>query len=467
MPDVADDVTGQFAQLRQLVIETEKQSDSVFFIFGGGSVGPSAMSSFDRGAHIIDILNTLEPDVMGTTKREFSYFEDELSLRAYEAAFPLVLSNAIDTRSKTVLDGLEKSILIKKGELTMGFISIVNERLIEEYLLQHVSVLDPKLSVTKQAAELKKAGADFVVLHYSFPFEFVAKLLEDNVIDIALLSDTRLQDQFSEFASAHSRNLLLEQPGQAIVANFVRGDSVQLKKSKLVKLSDFNAHPSTQEQVNSYVLRLNRLLDERIGDFSNETSTRREDVRGKENLFANFVTDSMRDFADTNIALINGGSIRGDRIYNGQSKITQRTISTELPFRSRLRLLEITGEDFLESIEQALSKVEDLKGGFPHVSGAQILFDSTNPVGQRVISIKINSAAITPSNTYTLATTDYLAEGGDGLVALKKGKTLNLSISENPILISDLVVQGVRLNGTITTQTQNRIVDVSATEKEL
>ena len=30
---------------------------------------------------------------MGIAKREFSFFEDELSLRSYEASFPVVASN--------------------------------------------------------------------------------------------------------------------------------------------------------------------------------------------------------------------------------------------------------------------------------------------------------------------------------------------------------------------------------------
>ncbi len=467
MPDIANEVTGQFAQLRQVVIETEKKSDSVFFIFGGGSVGPSAMSSFDRGSHIIDILNTLEPDVMGATKREFSYFEDELSLRAYEAAFPIVASNVIDTRNNQTPDGLEQATLVKKGDLTMGFISIVNERLVEEYLLQHIKVLNPKQAVIEQADKLRQAGADFVVLHYSFPFDFVTELLDAQIINIALLSDTRLQEHYAKAASPHPRNLRLEQPGHAIVASFAFDGSLNIKNSELIDLSDFIGHPPTQNQINSYVQRLNRLLDENIGYFAQQTSTRREDVRGKENVFANFVTDSMRAFADTDIALINGGSIRGDRIYNSQSKITQRTISTELPFRSRLRLLRVKGQDFLLAIEQALSKVEDLKGGFPHVSGAQILFDSTKLPGQRVVSIKINNTALSLDDIYTVATTDYLAQGGDGLNALKKAKIVNSSISENPILISDLVLQNIRINGTLNLKAQNRIVDVSATQKEL
>ncbi len=470
MPDISDNQTGQYAQLRQLVVDTNKQTDTLFFVFGGGSIGPSAMSSFDRGSHIIDVLNSVEPDVMGVTKREFSYFEDELSLRAYEAAFPIVLSNAIDTRIMQAPDGLAKSTLVKKGNVTMGFLSIVNTRLVEEYLLKSINVIDPRKTVLLEAEKLRNEGADFILLHYSFPFDFVPELLMDKTVDIALLSDTRLQQQYVEHANSHPNNLLLKEPGQVILASFSvnnkvsKQNEIRLQSSDLILLSDIPANPAMQEQLNGYLIRLNRLLDERIGNFTAETSTRREDVRGKENIFANFVTDAMRSYANSDIAMINGGSIRGDTVYSEGSTITQRTIATELPFRSRLKVLELSGYEFQQSIEAALSKVADLKGGFPHVSGVTIEYDSKQSVGARVLSIKIGNELISEDKLYKLATTDYLAQGGDGLNELNNAKIVNLSLSENPILISDLVIQSIRLNGMLTANIEQRIVDVSSSK---
>ena len=96
LPLINNPPHGSYANLASLVKQTRDTQQPSLFLFGGGSLAPSMLSSFDRGAHIIDILNTIEPDAMGIAKREFSYFEDELTLRAYEAAFPLVLSNVTD-----------------------------------------------------------------------------------------------------------------------------------------------------------------------------------------------------------------------------------------------------------------------------------------------------------------------------------------------------------------------------------
>jgi len=65
MPNIADPTKTRYAELKQLILNERKRVPTTFFVFGGGSVGPSALSNLDRGSHIIDILNSLEPDAMG------------------------------------------------------------------------------------------------------------------------------------------------------------------------------------------------------------------------------------------------------------------------------------------------------------------------------------------------------------------------------------------------------------------
>lgn len=44
------------------------------------------------------------------------------------------------------------------------------------------------------------------------------------------------------------------------------------------------------------------------------------------------------------------------------------------------------------------------------------------PVGQRIVSFKINGEEIVDTNIYHVATTTFLALGGDGFLAFKEGK---------------------------------------------
>jgi len=190
MPDISDDKHGSYSKLATLLKEERAKSTEVVFLFGGDSLGPSTMSSFDKGVHIIDILNTIEPDVVSMNKREFSFSPDELSLRSYEASFPFVASNLVDQSTNKNLDGINDNLLIEKEKINIGVISVLNKNVIEEYSLKRISILDIEESVKKQAKLLRAQGANYIILLPSNVFDITQKLLDENIIDLSLDKNT-------------------------------------------------------------------------------------------------------------------------------------------------------------------------------------------------------------------------------------------------------------------------------------
>ena len=165
MPVIGLKKVGGYPELASALQSYRNQKNtSTFFLFGGNSLAPSPLASLDRGTHIIDILNSLEPDAMSVTKREFSYYEDELSLRAYEAAFPIVASNVFDKRSQANVDGLLDNVIVEQRGVKIGIISILDESAISDYLLKQVVILDPQKVISDSAYELREQGAELVVL---------------------------------------------------------------------------------------------------------------------------------------------------------------------------------------------------------------------------------------------------------------------------------------------------------------
>ena len=233
MPNISDARTGRYANLQTLVKQQRQISETVFFIFGGGSIGPSALSSFDRGSHIIDILNSLEPDVMGVTKREFSFYEDELSLRSYEAAFPLVASNVIDNRVGRSPDGLHTSVIVEKEELTLGVISVLHERVIEEYQLSDITITPPQKAIMEESKRLRQQGADIILLHYSYPFPFINTMLNKRII-LRLIALTNLVEKNSEEVASFEGSDEISRLAKTFALYFER---VKSQETELIRLS--------------------------------------------------------------------------------------------------------------------------------------------------------------------------------------------------------------------------------------
>jgi 2',3'-cyclic-nucleotide 2'-phosphodiesterase (5'-nucleotidase family) len=76
--------------------------------------------------------------------------------------------------------------------------------------------------------------------------------------------------------------------------------------------------------------------------------------------------------------------------------------------------------------------------------------------GERVVGIVIGGAPLDPARTYTVATNDFMARGGDGYDALSKGRQLINAIDAT--LTASQVIDYVAAKGTIAPEVEGRIV---------
>ncbi len=87
-------------------------------------------------------------------------------------------------------------------------------------------------------------------------------------------------------------------------------------------------------------------------------------------------------------------------------------------------------------------------------------FDPSAKVFQRVKNVTINGKRIDKSKTYSLATSNFLANGGDGFYALKNAEK-RPPLSTRPPQISDLVMQAIVNQYDIKPKTDNRIINMA------
>ena len=462
MPDIGSQVYGSYPELAQLLESHRVKKTPTIFTFAGGSLGPSPLSSLDRGTHIIDILNTLEPDVMTLTKREFSYFEDELTLRSYEAAFPIVSSNLYDPLIKSNLDGILTSLVVEKDNVKVGFISILDEEVVEEYLLKRVNVTDPKQVIQNQIASLKQQGVDLVVLVYAKERAYYQTLISEHQIDFALqvLSSNAINQ--GQIAAANVFAISSKEPIKVLNLNWFANSiekNLQIASEQLVS-TPVETSSATSLLVNEYNQRLNRLLDQKIGMAGSELNTLKSLVRTQEMAFGNFVADAIRQHGKTEIGLINSGGIRGNKIYAEGNEITLRDIATEMPFRGHIAILSMTGEQLKQALENSVSEVELEEGRFLQVSGISFTYTTNRPPGERIKSLLVDGQEYDPQKTYTVATSDYIAKGGDGFDVFLNAQHVNQNTQKSPI-ISYVVTRVIQQQQTISPKIESRIMRVA------
>jgi 5'-nucleotidase/UDP-sugar diphosphatase len=458
MPDIGIHTYGTYTGLAGLLEKLRDEDTPSIFTFAGGSLGPSPLSSLDKGSHIIDILNTLEPDLMTLTKREFSYFEDELTLRSYEAAFPIVSSNIYDPLIKSNLEGVFTSLIVEKNNVKVGFISILDEEVVEEYLLKRVSVFEPREVIQQQIFALKQKGAELVVLVYSKERDYYQALISENQIDLALRVKSTGEINHAQHQSDKVYSISYEEPFVLLRMSWQANKQVKNLNVEAPKVY-YSYQPSKQTTsllVDEYNQRLNRLLSQKIGFFGSEIQTTRSLIRTMEMPFGNFIADALKNHAKADIGLINGGVIRGDKTYTKGANITRRDIATELPFRTHVTVVSMTGEQIRQALENSVSKVELASGRFLQVSGVLFTYSIQKPAGERIQTIQINGITLDPKKKYTVATSDYLANGGDGYYVFLNAIQLDKN-DQQPPLLTDIVSRVIQQQRTIFPKIEFRI----------
>lgn len=123
---------------------------------------------------------------------------------------------------------------------------------------------------------------------------------------------------------------------------------------------------------------------------------------------------------DADIAIQNGGGVRVD-VAAGNYTIGDAY--TLLPFANTLVILEMTGQQIKDVLEDALAFTLDddgSTGAYPYASGLRYNVDASAEKGRRVTAIEINPqvsgdwSAIDSSAVYKVVTNNFIASGRDG-----------------------------------------------------
>jgi 2',3'-cyclic-nucleotide 2'-phosphodiesterase (5'-nucleotidase family) len=167
------------------------------------------------------------------------------------------------------------------------------------------------------------------------------------------------------------------------------------------------------------------------------------------------IAEAMLVAGSADAAMMNGGGIRGDRLYAKGSQLTRRDIQRELPFDNRLIVVEVPGSAILAALENGVSQVATQAGRFPQVAGISFTFDPGKPAGKRISKVTIGGKPIDPKKIYRLAINDYMARGGDGYDMLGKAKRLDLPGTSRPL--TEVVIDYLKGKGEVAVEPGERI----------
>jgi 2',3'-cyclic-nucleotide 2'-phosphodiesterase (5'-nucleotidase family) len=274
---------------------------------------------------------------------------------------------------------------------------------------------DPVATVNAHAKSLRARGADLViVVEHDGAFCNRDTGCRGEIIDLA----QRVTEPIDAIVSGHTHSLVnTTVKGIPIVQAMSSGRAIGVIDLPV----DRNARASTHEDVrmvNTDSITADPAIDAMLRGATQSVAslvarpiaTLAEDMprRGDQYALGNLIADAQRSATHSDVAVMNNGGIRSDL---RAGPVSYGTLFELQPFGNLLVQVTVRGKDLRAYVESFVAH------GAPrvHVSGIVAHYDLSRPVGSRIVSLTIGGAPFDDAREYTVAYTDFMATGGDGL----------------------------------------------------
>ncbi|MBI1946663.1 MAG: bifunctional metallophosphatase/5'-nucleotidase [Deltaproteobacteria bacterium] len=440
---------------------------TVLLVDAGDMFQGTLESNPNEGESVVTAYNALGYDAVAIGNHEFDFgpagpqsvprtptddARGALKARAAQAHFPFLAANLIDVKTGAPVDwpNTQPSALIEKkagkARLKIGVIGVSSFETPKTTMASNFVGL--KMSpladtITREAEALRARGASLVVVaahaggkcgRVDVPTDLSSCDTGEEVFELARALPPGAVDLI---AAGHSHqqvaHLVNDIPVVQAWANgqgFSRVDfevAVGKKggRARLIKLhpprnlcaadaepcalENYEGHPvhadaALQRTIEPWLTTAAAMKAKKIGVTARGAVTRSYDDESLlGNLFADVILESS---SGADVALMNGGGIRADL---PAGELTYGHVFEAMPFDNRLAVIRTRGSDLRKWLQNKLSSK---KGGFLSIAGVQVEV-ACNGSKAGVTMTRPDGRAITDDEPVAIATTDFLASGGE------------------------------------------------------
>lgn len=442
--DVHGAIAG-YAKVAALKDAYEAKGAYVLLMDAGDFIQGDPTVSVSEGATAVELMNMAGYDVVSMGNHEFDYGYENMKTLAAAAEFPIVDANVLyngkvafeDNVVFTAPDGTKIGVF--------GLDTPETATKAHPAKIQGVTFLaEDKLfdCAKKQVAALEAEGCDYIVClgHLGIDDESTGNRSIDllkKVSGIDVFIDGHSHSTLGEVTAAAeaagiagtaitSTGTKLENVGVVTI----NGESISATVTALADLTAEDADIAARAAA------IQKEIDDDYGTVFAKTEValngeKDPGNRTEETNLGDLICDALvwgakKNGETVDAAVTNGGGIRAS-IAAGN--ITKKDINTVLPFGNTLGIVKVTGAELLEALEASTYCTPAAIGGFPQVSGIEFTVDTTVAYDQgdlypgstyygpksiqRVTIETVGGKAFDPKATYSIATNDFMAAGGD------------------------------------------------------
>ncbi len=414
--------------LVERIRKEEARKGNPVFLFDTGDMFTGMLAKLTQGEVMMEMMATLGYDAMAIGNHEFDYGWRNFRRLMNRVSFPVLGAN-IFYEGTDIPFAPPHTILEKEG-LRLGVIGIIGQDARSVILPSMVTELrfeDPAPHVADSLWELQDDVDLIVVLAHQgrtgpmqTDAEAHADLQRDFEADIKLSGRVPGIDVFvgghahrgieEPFVHPQNKTLIVQTYGYGTRLGYLRlkidteSGEVLSHQGELLKVWSRKLPPDARmlRKMQPYKERTAPIIGPVVGR-SRQRLIRRYN---QESPLGSFAADVLRQAGKAEVGFTNAGGLRADL---PEGEITIGNVQDAFPFYNDLVVLEMTGRQIAQVLEQGLT----LLRGMIQVSGLQARYDLSKPFGERLLQLSIAGKPADPERTYRVAANSFLAEGGD------------------------------------------------------
>ena len=395
-------------------------------IDAGDTINGVPFVNFSEGLNAVRLMSLAGYSFMTPGNHDFNFGVNRLIELEEYAEFGILAANVFwNTDNSLVFDAYAT---VEIAGLTVGFFGLVTPStpiVTHPNNVRDINFGDPAAAAELAIAALQALEVDMIIavthLGYEGGYErgFSSRELALAVEGIDLIIDGHSHTTLEE-GSLVGGTLIVQafEHGRTLgrVDITVAGSEISMAASLIDRdyaFENFDRDEEVATLIQEMVDEISEIADVVVAYTPNFLEGDRRYIRTQELPLGNLVADAFAWSSGADLAIMNSGAIR-DSLEAGD--ITFGDVARILPFINYLVVVEITPSILWEALENGVSQWPQDNGRFPQVSGFSFSFDGYAEAGSRVLNVVVNGVELDKNDTstvFTLAITDFKANGGD------------------------------------------------------
>ncbi|XP_014096986.3 apyrase isoform X3 [Bactrocera oleae] len=444
------------------LLEEQKDQNPVYFNAGDSFQG-TLWYNIGRWNVTSQFLNMLPADAMTLGNHEFDHGIEGVVPFLESINSPMLVAN-MDARDEPDMQGkYKKSIIIERSNRKIGVIGVILETTYDLANTGNLIFQNESAAIREEAQKLKAQGANIIIAitHCGYNVDkLIAQHAADDV-DVIVGShshtflytgdklpgpDTPYGPYPTEVVHENGHRILIVQA--AAYAKYVGNITVYFDdEGNVVDYSGAPIYMGSSVPQDSDIIEAMQpwkeiidaqgsvVVGKSIVELAMSTCSDSECNLGNYfcdamvHAFAALTPYSEMPWSNVSIGLINTGGLR---VPLRKGTLTYAHLVTMSPFENVLTAFNLPGHKLLEALEFSVQPI-DIKSNttnspiYMQVAGLKITYNYNNPVGERVVDLKVRCANCAiplyedfdSRKIYRIVAPDFLAEGGGGFTMFR------------------------------------------------